>query len=146
MLNAHVPRLHQPGDELRPDRWSLPGRVIGHCMLPLYEDAHFTFRFADDRTVPRIHLASVESGRRVAVYRIDPATGNRLGLLAEGVAGTGGWVELCEPIVVRAGEGFIAVPDPPLIRESASPPCEAPPGHWGEDDPPAPAQPATPVG
>ena len=28
-------------------------------MLPLYEDPHFTFRFADDRLIPRFHLEGV---------------------------------------------------------------------------------------
>ena len=42
----------------------------------------------------------------------DPATEERLALLATGTVGEGGWVELFEPIVVRAGEAFIAVPGP----------------------------------
>ena len=33
-------------------------------MLPLYEEPHFTFRFADDRIIPRFHLEGVEAGRR----------------------------------------------------------------------------------
>lgn len=32
-------------------------------MLPLYEDPCFTFRFADDRIIPRFHLEGVEAGR-----------------------------------------------------------------------------------
>ena len=80
-------------------------------MLPLYHDSHFTFRFADDRIIPRFHLEGVEAGRRVAVYRIDPDTGERLNLLATAGVGEGGWVDLSEPIVVRAGDGFVAVPD-----------------------------------
>ena len=48
-------------------------------MLPLYEDPHFTFRFADDRIIPRFHLEGVEPGRPVSVFAIDPATGARLG-------------------------------------------------------------------
>lgn len=82
-------------------------------MLPLYEDPHFTFRFADDRIIPRFHLEGVEAGRRVAVYKIDPDSGERLGLLATAGVGDGGWVDLQEPITVRAGEAFIAVPGPP---------------------------------
>jgi hypothetical protein len=78
-------------------------------MLPIHHDPQFTFRFADDRIVTRFHLEGVGAGRRVDVYRIDPATGVRLGLLTTGVTGGGGWVDLQEPIVVRAGEGFIAV-------------------------------------
>jgi hypothetical protein len=79
-------------------------------MLPLYEDPWFTFRFADDRFIPRFHLEGVEAGRRVSVFRIDPGTGERLGLLAMATVGEGGWVELAEPIIVRSGEAFIAVP------------------------------------
>jgi hypothetical protein len=77
---------------------------------PLYHDAHYTFRFADDRLVPRIHLEGVEAGRQVSIFRIDAATGERLGLLANATVGEGGWVDLAEPIVVRAGDAFIAVP------------------------------------
>ena len=80
-------------------------------MLPLYHDPHFTFRFADDRTVPRFHLEGVEAGRRVSVFKIDPGTGERLGLIASATAGEGGWVDLAEPIMVRAGGGFVAVPE-----------------------------------
>ena len=80
-------------------------------MLPLYEDPHFTFRFADDRLTPRFHLGGVEAGRRVSVYKLDPGTGERLGLLATATVGDGGWVDLPEPIIVRAGEAFVAVPE-----------------------------------
>ena len=78
---------------------------------PLYEDPGFTFRFADDRLIPRFHLEGVEAGRRIKVFKIDPRTGGRLGLLATATAGEGGWVDLPEPITVRAGEAFVAVPD-----------------------------------
>ena len=80
-------------------------------MLPLYRDLHFTFRFADDRIIPRFHLEGVGAGRRVAVHRIDPDSGERVGLLAMACVGDGGWVDLPEPITVRAGEAFIAVPE-----------------------------------
>ena len=80
--------------------------------LPHYHDPHFTFRFADDRIIPRFHLEGVEAGRRVEVFKIDPGTGKRLGLLETATTGDGGWVDLTEPIIVRAGEGFIAVPEP----------------------------------
>jgi hypothetical protein len=39
-----------------------------------------------------------------------PMTGERLGLLATAAGGEAGRVDLPEPIVVRAGEAFIAVP------------------------------------
>jgi hypothetical protein len=81
-------------------------------MLPLYYDPQFTFRFADDRLIPRFHLEGVETGLPVAVYQIDPDSGERLGLLATAGVGDGGWVDLPEPITVRAGEAFIAVPGP----------------------------------
>ena len=90
-------------------------------MLPLYEDPHFTFRFADDRIIPRFHLEGVEAGRRVEVFKIDPGTGERLGLLATATVGEGGWVDLPEPIIVRAGEAFIAVPG----QSSATPAADA---------------------
>lgn len=81
------------------------------AMLPLHHDPHYTFRFADDRIIPRFHLEGVEAGRRVVVYRIDPDSGDRRGLLATAGVGEGGWVDLPEPIIVRAGEAFIAVPE-----------------------------------
>ena len=79
-------------------------------MTRLYEDPWYTFRFADDRIIPKFHVEGVPEGRRIGVHRIDAATGERLGLLAEATVGEGGWVELPEPIVVRAGDAFIAVP------------------------------------
>ena len=83
----------------------------GSNMRPLYEDPHFTFRFADDRIIPRFHLEGVEAGQHVSVFRIDPGTGERLGLLATATAGEGGWVDLGEPIIVKAGDAFVAVPE-----------------------------------
>ena len=82
-------------------------------MLPLYHDPHFTFRFAEGRIIPRFHLEGVEAGRRVAVYKIDADSGERLGLRMTARVGEGGWVDLSEPIIVRAGEAFIAVPELP---------------------------------
>ena len=74
-------------------------------MLPLYEDPCFTFQFAEARIIPRFHLEGV------SVFKIDPGTGERLGLLTTATVGEGGWVDLAEPIVVKAGDAFIAVPD-----------------------------------
>jgi hypothetical protein len=81
-------------------------------MLPLYQDDWFTFRFADNRIIPRFHLESVEVGRPVSVFKIDPSTGERLCLLATATVSDGGWVDLGEPIIVLAGEAFIVVPEP----------------------------------
>ncbi len=79
-------------------------------MIPLHQDPWFTFRFGEDRLIPRFHLEGVQAGRRVSVFRIDPGTCEQLGLLATATVGEGGWVDLPEPIIVRAGEAFIAVP------------------------------------
>jgi hypothetical protein len=81
-------------------------------MLPLYSDPWFTFRFAEARLIPRFHLDGVQTGTLVSVFKIDPRTGERLGLLATAAVGEGGWVDLAEPIVVRAGDAFVAMPDP----------------------------------
>ena len=80
--------------------------------MSLYQDPWFTFKFADARFVPRFHLEGVQAGRRVSVFRIDPGTGERLELLETATVGHGGWVDLLEPIKMRAGEAFIAVPEP----------------------------------
>ena len=80
-------------------------------VIPLHADPCFTFRFADDRLIPRFHLEGVPVGRRVSVFRIDPATGERRGLLATATVGDGGWVDLPQPLLVRDGEAFVAVPD-----------------------------------
>jgi len=84
-------------------------------MIPLHHESHFTFRFADDRLIPRFHLKGVEAGRRVSVFKLDTMTGERLNLIASATAGDGGWVDLSESIIVRAGEGFVAVPDPVVV-------------------------------
>jgi hypothetical protein len=81
-------------------------------MPPLYHDDWFTFRFAEARIIPRFHLKGVEAGRRVSFFKIGPGTGERLGLLATATVGEGGWVDLAQPIIVRAGEAFVAVPEP----------------------------------
>jgi hypothetical protein len=81
-------------------------------MIPLHHDPWFTFRFADDRIIPRFHLEGVEAGLCVSIFKIDPGAGQRLGLLATATVGEGGWVDLLEPIIVRAGEAFVAAPEP----------------------------------
>ncbi len=83
-------------------------------MVPLYHDPHFTFRFADDRIISRFHLECVEAGRRVSVFKIDPGTGDCLGLLTTAIVGEASWVDLLAPIIVRAGEAFVVVPEAAL--------------------------------
>ena len=79
-------------------------------MLPLYQDPCFTFRFVEDRIIPRFHLDGVPPGSQVSVIKIDPDSGRQQGLIATATVGDGGWVDLPQPIIVRAGEAFIAVP------------------------------------
>ena len=81
-------------------------------MLLLYHEPWFTFRFADDRIIPRFHLEGVPPGSQVSVIKIDPESGERQSLLATATVGAGGWVDLPQPIIVRAGEAFIAVSEP----------------------------------
>lgn len=80
-------------------------------MIPLYEEPCFTFRFDDNRVIQRFHLESVEAGRQVSVFKFDTITQDKLGLLATVTASEGGWVDLHQPIIMRAGEAFIAVPE-----------------------------------
>lgn len=80
-------------------------------VIPLYQDPCFTFRFADDRIIPRFHLEGVEVGRRVSVFQIDAGTNERLDLLGTAIVGESGWVDLEQPIIVRAGDAFIVVLD-----------------------------------
>jgi putative acetyltransferase len=90
-------------------------------MTPLHRDPHFTFRFAEDRLIPRFHLDGVEPGRRVAVYRLAPQTGGPADLLFHAATGEGGWVDLSEPLVVRAGGGFVAVPEADVVIREETP-------------------------
>ena len=79
-------------------------------MTPLYHEPHFTFRFADDRIIPRFHLEGIARGSRVDLFGLDPSSGERLQWLRSAEVGEGGWVDLSEPLRVRAGDGFIVVP------------------------------------
>lgn len=85
-------------------------------MLPLHHDPYFTFRFADDRIAPRFRLEGVEAGQRVAALRLDPVTGERRNRIATATTGDDGWVDLTEPIIVRAGDGFVVVPESTSLR------------------------------
>jgi hypothetical protein len=78
---------------------------------PLYEDPGFTFRFAENRIVSRFHLDDVEPGRPVTVHKIDPMTSRRIELLTTATVGDGGWVDLPKPIIVKAGDAFVATCD-----------------------------------
>lgn len=89
-------------------------RCLGHepkaeqgMTLPIYHDSCFTFRFADDRIIPRFHVAE-SPGLKMFVIKTDPQSGRHLDLLATATVGDGGWVDLPQPITVRAGESFIA--------------------------------------
>ena len=80
-------------------------------MIPLHEESYFTFRFAEDRLIPRFHLEGVTAGRLVRVYAADPMSLQPGNLLATAVVGEGGWVDLPQAIVVRAGEVFVVFPE-----------------------------------
>jgi hypothetical protein len=90
-------------------------------MTPLYHDPHFTFRFADNRSIPRFHMEGIEAGWHVSVFKIDPGTGEKLGLLATATVGDGGWVDVTEPIIVRAGDAFIALLDAVIASDTGRP-------------------------
>ena len=70
-------------------------------MIPLHRD----------RLIPRFHLGGVAAGVRVTVYKYDASTQTRLGLIATATVGENGWVDLPDSIHVRAGEGFVALPE-----------------------------------
>lgn len=90
-------------------------------MRSLYQDNGFTFRFGDDRLIPRFHLDGVAAGTRVTVFALDPASGDRREVLAKATAGDGGWVDLTEPLVVRAEGGFVAIPVPVVVVRAEAP-------------------------
>ena len=89
-------------------------------MIPLHQDPWFTFRFAEARIIPRFHLEGVEAGQRVEVFKIDPSTNERLGLLATGTVGADGWVDLPEPIIVKRQHPTLFPPIPALPRPPRS--------------------------
>jgi hypothetical protein len=80
-------------------------------LVQSYKDPWLTFQFTEDRIVPRFHLEGVQAGCLVSVFKIDLGTCERLGLLATAIVSEGGWVDLSEPIIVQAGDGFIVVPE-----------------------------------
>jgi hypothetical protein len=75
------------------------------------QDPWFTYRFDDDRLFHHFHIEGVPAGQQVSVFKVDPSTGERLGLLATGTVGKNGLVGLAEPIIVKAGDALIAVPE-----------------------------------
>ena len=89
----------------------LAARIRGQDMVPLYREPYFTFRFADDRIIPCFHLEGVRPGQRVSVFDLDPETGAQGTLLVTATAGENGWVDVATPILVRAGDGCVAVPE-----------------------------------
>jgi hypothetical protein len=81
-------------------------------VIPLYQDPFFTFRFADDRIIPRFHLEGVPAGVEVRIFSANSETLQPGNLLGTAVVGEGGWVDLPKAIVVRAGEVFVVFPEP----------------------------------
>ena len=75
-------------------------------MLPIFREDFYTFRFADDRIIPRFHLPEAAEGTAVIVQRfVGERESNEV--LAEAFVGADGWVELTSPLIVRGGEGFL---------------------------------------
>jgi hypothetical protein len=79
-------------------------------MKSLYQSPWFTFRFGEDRVIDRFHLEGVLAAQRISIFRLDEPSNQRGELIRLATADASGWVELAEPIVVRAGDCFIAVP------------------------------------
>lgn len=88
--------------------------------LSLYEDSDFSFRFADDQLIPRLHIEGVPAGQQICVFKIDPTTRNKLELLTTATVGDDGWVNLLEPLRVKAGETLMAVPETGHLKYSPS--------------------------
>jgi hypothetical protein len=80
-------------------------------VIPLHEDPFFIFRLAEDRIISRFHLEGVAAGRPVRVYAADPKSLAPTRFLATALVGEGGWVDLLQPIIVRAGEVFVVFPE-----------------------------------
>ncbi|MGL4423163.1 MAG: hypothetical protein ACRCZF_21050 [Gemmataceae bacterium] len=80
--------------------------------IPLHHEPHFTFRFAEDRLIPRFHLPGMVAGATVQVWAWNPISAVRGELLTVAQVGAEGWVDLTTPLIVRAGEGFVVVPVP----------------------------------
>lgn len=74
-------------------------------MFPLYRDPGWTFPFADDRLIPAFFLPGAPPGLRVHVTRDGAA-------MREAVVGEEGRVDFAPPLLVRAGEVLLVVPDP----------------------------------
>ena len=71
-------------------------------MRSLYVEPHFTFRFAEERWIDRVHLTDVPAGKIARAYRLEVC-------IASGVTDEGGWVSFAETVHVYAGDGFIVV-------------------------------------
>jgi hypothetical protein len=75
-------------------------------MIHLYRDPGFTFRFNEDRIIPRIHLEGAIAGTLVELISLSDASEK----IATAIVALDGWVELDPPLIVRAGTGFVAYP------------------------------------
>jgi hypothetical protein len=76
-------------------------------MIPLYSDDRFTFCFAEDRIISRFHMEGISVGTSVRIYRFSTETKEVQELLQEAIVGENGWVEIKNPLVMRAGDGFV---------------------------------------
>lgn len=78
-------------------------------MIRLYADDRYTFRFAEPRLIPRIHLQDAPVGAKVQLWPLQDSLSNLSTLpLRESLVGPNGWVELEPPLIVSPEAGFVA--------------------------------------
>jgi hypothetical protein len=58
---------------------------------------------------------------KASVFKIDPDNGERLGVLTLATVGEGGWVDVTEPIIVKAGDAFFALLDDVIASDTGRP-------------------------
>ena len=71
-------------------------------MRTLYAEPYFTFRFAEERWIDRVHLTDVPAGKIARAYRLEVC-------FASGVTDELGWVTFAETVHVYAGDEFLVV-------------------------------------
>lgn len=78
-------------------------------MRALYVEPHFTFRFAEERWIDRVHLTDVPAGILARAYRMNISENEPKVCIASGVTDELGWVAFAETVHMHAGDEFIVV-------------------------------------
>lgn len=86
------------------------GSMTSDGRVPLYCDPGYRFLFEDRRIIPRIHLDGMPEGALVDVFGMDSPVGSAGTCILRAQVGPDGWVNFSEPIIVRAGTGFLVLP------------------------------------